>query len=97
MSGCQGNLLTAPLHGAILVLLSPVATGANGESGMEYKDYYKTLGVESRTERNQESLPAAAAPVHPDMNPSDKAAEARFKEINEAHEVLSDAEKTSQV
>ena len=62
---------------------------------MEYKDYYKTLGV-PRT-ASPDDIKAAyrrlARRYHPDVNPDDATAEARFKEINEAHQVLSDPEK----
>ena len=62
---------------------------------MEYKDYYKTLGVEKNTDEKEikKVYRRLARQHHPDVNPGDKAAEARFKEINEAYEVLSDAEK----
>ncbi|MGH9387069.1 MAG: DnaJ C-terminal domain-containing protein [Vicinamibacterales bacterium] len=59
---------------------------------MEFKDYYSVLGV-SKTATAKEIKQAfrkLARKSHPDVNPGDKAAEARFKEINEAHEVLSD-------
>lgn len=62
---------------------------------MEYKDYYKILGV-ARNASEQEIKQAyrkLARKYHPDVNPNDKQAEARFKEINEAYEVLSDQEK----
>ena len=62
---------------------------------MEFKDYYATLGV-SKTATDKEIKQAfrkLARKYHPDVNPGDKAAEARFKEINEAHEVLSDTDK----
>ncbi len=62
---------------------------------MDYKDYYKILGV-SKTASEQEIKRAyrqLARKHHPDANPDDKTAEDRFKEINEANEVLSDAEK----
>src|SRR5260370_28170579 len=60
-----------------------------------YNDYYATLGV-SRTATPKEIKAAfrkLARKHHPDVNPGDRAAEARFKEINEANEVLSDPEK----
>ena len=62
---------------------------------MDYKDYYKTIGV-SRTAVPNEIKAVyrrLARKYHPDVNPGDGAAEARFKEINEAYEVLSDPEK----
>ena len=62
---------------------------------MEYKDYYKILGVERNADEKEikKAYRRLARQYHPDMNPGDQAAEARFKEINEAHEVLSDPEK----
>jgi curved DNA-binding protein len=62
---------------------------------MEYKDYYQILGVEKNADEKEikKAYRKLARQYHPDMNPGDKAAEARFKEINEAHEVLSDPEK----
>jgi curved DNA-binding protein len=62
---------------------------------LEYKDYYDTLGV-SRDADNKEIRKAfrrLAREYHPDVNPDDPEAEERFKEINEAYEVLSDPEK----
>lgn len=62
---------------------------------MEFKDYYKTLGV-SRDADEKEIKSAyrkLARKYHPDVNKGDKNAEERFKEINEAYQVLSDPEK----
>jgi DnaJ-class molecular chaperone len=62
---------------------------------MEYKDYYKILGV-AKTASEKEIKAAyrkLARKHHPDLNAGNKQAEARFKEINEANEVLSDPEK----
>lgn len=62
---------------------------------MEYKDYYKILGIDKSS--SQEDIKKAyrklAVKYHPDKNPNDKNAEARFKEISEAYEVLKDPEK----
>jgi DnaJ-class molecular chaperone len=62
---------------------------------MEYKDYYKILGV-PRTATDKEIKAAyrkLARKHHPDVNKNDPKAEAKFKEINEANEVLSDPAK----
>ncbi len=62
---------------------------------MDYKDYYKTLGVEktATTEQIKKAYRKLARQHHPDVNPGDAAAEQKFKEANEANEVLSDPEK----
>ena len=62
---------------------------------MEYKDYYKVLGVSKNAsaEDIKKAFRKMARKYHPDVNPGDKKSEARFKEINEAYEVLSDAGK----
>jgi len=62
---------------------------------MEYKDYYKVLGVSKNASEKEikSAYRKLARENHPDMNPDDPGAEARFKEINEAQEVLSDPEK----
>jgi curved DNA-binding protein len=62
---------------------------------MEFKDYYSTLGV-AKTATQKELKQAyrkLARKHHPDVNPGDKSAEGRFKEINEAYEVLGDPDK----
>lgn len=66
-----------------------------GKARLEYKDYYKTLGV-SRSASEKEIKAAyrkLARKHHPDVNPGDGQAEARFKEVNEAYAVLSDPDK----
>jgi DnaJ-class molecular chaperone len=62
---------------------------------MEFKDYYSTLGVaKTATEKEiKTAFRKLARKHHPDVNPGDKAAEARFKELNEAYEVLGEPEK----
>ena len=62
---------------------------------MEFKDYYATLGL-TKTASDADIKKAyrkLARQYHPDLNPGDQAAETRFKEINEANEVLGDPEK----
>ncbi len=63
---------------------------------MEYKDYYKILGVGKNAthEEIKKAYKTLARQHHPDLNPGDKKrAEERFKEINEAYQVLGDPEK----
>ncbi len=62
---------------------------------MEYKDYYKTLGVSRDADIKdiKHAYRKLAREYHPDFNPDDEQAEEKFKELNEAYEVLSDAEK----
>lgn len=62
---------------------------------VDYKDYYKILGVSKNASEKEikQAYRKLARQHHPDVNPNDKAAEEKFKEINEANEVLSDPEK----
>lgn len=64
---------------------------------MDYKDYYKILGVERKAseEEIRKAYRDLAKQHHPDRNPDNKQAEERFKEINEAYQVLSDPQKRS--
>jgi curved DNA-binding protein len=62
---------------------------------MDYKDYYKILGVPRNADAAaiKKAYRKLARQYHPDMNPDKPGAEAKFKEVNEANEVLSDADK----
>ena len=62
---------------------------------MEYKDYYKILGVEKDADADEikSAYRKLALKYHPDRNQNDKKAEEKFKEINEAYQVLGDTEK----
>src|SRR5260221_13990996 len=62
---------------------------------MEYQDYYKRLGVSNNADEKEikKAFRKLARQFHPDVNPGDKDAEKHFKELNEAYEVLSDADK----
>ena len=62
---------------------------------MEFRDYYKVLGVERNATAAQikSAYRKLARKHHPDVNPGNKGAENKFKEINEAYQVLSDPEK----
>src|SRR5258708_16660133 len=65
---------------------------------VDYKDYYKILGVDKHANQKdiQNAYRKLARKHHPDVNPGDNSAEEKFKEINEANEVLSDPEKRKQ-
>jgi curved DNA-binding protein len=60
---------------------------------MDFKDYYEILGVPPNAEKKviQQTFRQLARKVHPDVNPGNKEAEEKFKTINEAYQVLSDA------
>lgn len=64
---------------------------------MDYKDYYKILGIDRKAgdDEIRKAYRKLAKQYHPDYNPNNKQAEERFKEINEAYEVLSDSKKRS--
>ena len=64
--------------------------GANG-----YRDYFKVLGIERGADADavKRAFRKLARQYHPDVNPGDKGAEAKFKEVSEAYEVLSDPDK----
>ena len=61
---------------------------------MEFKDYYQILGVAPDADEKaiRQAFRKLARQYHPDVNPGDKAAEEKFKAINEANQVLSDPE-----
>jgi len=62
---------------------------------VKFKDYYEVLGLKrsATPEEIRKAFRQLARKYHPDMNKGGKAAEEKFKEINEAYEVLSDPEK----
>ncbi len=62
---------------------------------MDYKDYYKVLGVDKKATQDEikKAYRKLAVKFHPDKNKGNKEAENKFKEVNEANEVLSDKEK----
>ena len=59
------------------------------------RDYYEVLGLSksASVDEIKKAYRKLAKQYHPDLNPGDKSAEAKFKEVNEAYEVLSDSDK----
>ena len=62
---------------------------------MEFRDYYKTLGVDRKAgdAEIKSAYRKLARKFHPDVNPNNKDAEAKFKQLNEAYQVIGDADK----
>ena len=75
-----------------------MASGGPGSPGLDYKDYYAVLGVPRAASQAEvkKAFRKLARQHHPDAKPGDTAAERKFKEINEANEVLSDPAKRQQ-
>jgi curved DNA-binding protein len=72
-----------------------LAGSGPGAPGLEYKDYYAVLGVPRTASQAdiKKAFRKLARQHHPDAKPGDKVAEQRFKDVNEANEVLSDPDK----
>lgn len=84
-----------PCHGRGTAASGQHYRGYEAIKRMDYKDYYKILGVDKKASEKEikSAYRKLARKYHPDVNPGDKSAETKFKEINEAHAVLTDADK----
>ncbi len=74
----------------------PLTASYSGVMGLaENRDYYEVMGVQKNATEAEikKAYRELAKKYHPDLHPGDKEAEAKFKEINEAYEVLSDKDK----
>lgn len=67
----------------------------NGDGFMEYKDYYKILGIDKNASESEikSAYRKLAKKYHPDLNPNNAKAQEKFKEVNEAYEVLGNTDK----
>ena len=74
--------------------MSVVCCPLTKKQNMEYKDYYKVLGVERSASQDEikKAYRKLAVKYHPDKNPDDKVAEEKFKEISEAYQVIGNAD-----
>ena len=66
--------------------------------GISVKDYYEVLGVDKKASQDEikKNFRKLARKYHPDLNPGDKTAERKFKELSEAYDVLGDEKKRAE-